>query len=57
MAPRPPSQPGTSPLWLLFSRGELVIRKAERLAAYPVSPDLRSQNDCPANGLGFPESP
>jgi hypothetical protein len=42
---------------LLLSRGELVIREAELLAAHQVSPDLRSQNYCPANGLGFPESP
>jgi hypothetical protein len=37
--------------------GERVIREAKLLTAHHPSPGLRSQDYCPANGLGFPESP
>lgn len=45
------------PFGLLFGGGELVIREAELLATHYLSPGLRLQGHCPANGTGFPESP
>jgi hypothetical protein len=45
------------PFGLLLGGGELVIREAELLATHHPSPGLRLLGYCPANGLGFPESP
>ena len=42
---------------LLLGGRELVIREAELLAAHQLSPNLRSQLHCRAEGLGFPECP
>ena len=44
-------------LGLLLSCGQLLIRKAERLATHQSSSGLRSQAHFRADGLGFPEPP
>ena len=42
---------------LLLGGGELVIRETELLASHHPSPGLRQRLHCPADALGFPESP
>ncbi len=45
------------PLGLLLGRGQLVVRKTERVAADHLSPDLRSQHHSRGEWRGFPEAP
>ena len=46
-----------SALGLLLGGALLVVREAKLLATHNPSRGQRSRCHCPANGLGFPESP